>query len=69
MNTLAWILRLLLDIFLLLHGVMAIVKPAPARVQLEQLSYLSSFFTFIGACEILRALGLVLPMWSGILPG
>lgn len=68
MDTLAWILQILLALFLLLHGVMAIVKPPPARKQLEHLPYSGGFITFIGMCEILGAFGLVLPLWTGILP-
>jgi hypothetical protein len=64
MNKLLWILQVLLAVLFLFAGVMKFVMPA------EQLTAQSaSFLRFIGACEVLGALGLVLPWLLRIRPG
>jgi uncharacterized membrane protein YphA (DoxX/SURF4 family) len=66
MNILLWILQVLLALFFLFAGVMKFVTPA---AQLEAQSGMpAAFLWFIGACEILGGLGLILPSLLRIKP-
>lgn len=69
MHSTLWTLQLLFGLLFLLHGILAIRKPASMRTRLEKLPYSSAFLSFIGLCEILGSLGLVLPLWTGIAAG
>ena len=69
MNRILWILQGLLALLFLFAGVMKFVTPveqmnAQSPVQLPGL-----FLYFIGVCEILGAIGLILPGLLGIKPG
>lgn len=68
MNSALWVLQVLFGLLFAIHGVVAMVKPARMRPQLAKLPYSSAFLSFIGLCEILGALGLLLPMTIGIAP-
>ncbi len=66
MNIVLWILQVLLGLFFLFAGVMKFIMPV------EQMSAGTGlpgwFFWFIGACETLGGLGLVLPSLLRIKP-
>lgn len=70
-NWLLWIVQSLLALSFLAAGVMKSVRP------LEQLKQSMAWVgrvppmlvRFIGICELLGAIGLVLPLATGILPG
>ena len=68
MDIFAWVLQSLLAFLFLAHGAMILARPAAAREQLDALPYPKGFLAFIGVCELLGALGLVLPLLSGIAP-
>lgn len=68
MDILVWVLQSLLAFLFLVHGAMILARPAAAREQLDALPYPRGFLAFIGVCELLGTLGLVLPLWSGIAP-
>src|SRR3954468_24955204 len=68
-NTALWIVQGLLAAMFLLAGVPKLVMSAqqmaaPGPIQLPVL-----FIRFIGVCEILGAIGLILPGLTGIKPG
>jgi DoxX-like protein len=53
----------------LLHGVALLVLPTPIRQHLSETSPGGpAFFRFIGMAEILAAVGLTLPSWTGLMP-
>ena len=56
MNVLLWIIQILLALLFVFAGVTKLVLPMPDQVHLPVL-----FFKFIGLCELLGGLGLVLP--------
>jgi uncharacterized membrane protein len=62
MNVILWILQILLAIFFVIAGVPKLIlpasmlKPPPGAIEFPVL-----FIRFIGVCEILGGLGLVLP--------
>lgn len=68
MNTLFWTLQIFLGVLFLLHGVMLTAQPASMQGTLETLPYPKGFLRFIGVCEVLGGLGLVLPWWLGVAP-
>ena len=67
MNTFLWTLQIVLGIFFILHGVALAAWAPPLRDRLEN-TFPKSFLQFIGGCELLGGLGLVLPWWLGIAP-
>ena len=67
MNTLLWMLQLLLGVLFVAHGAALIAWAPPLRERLGK-TYSKSFMQVIGLCEILGGLGLILPWWLGIAP-
>ncbi len=69
MNIALWIVQVLLAIFFGMAGMMKTFQTAKAKEQLPWAKNRSSVFVrFIGISELLGALGLILPMLTGILP-
>ena len=68
MNTFLWVLQGLFGLLFIVHGLLLVMQPAAARGALEALPYSRSFLQFIGLCELLGGLGLVLPRWLGVWP-
>ena len=67
MNKVLWILQALLALAFLAHGLMMIVPPAEVAAQMN--GTLPRWFQlFIGAAEVLAAVGLVLPGVTRIQP-
>ena len=70
MNTLLWILQGVLSVLFLMVGIMKLMQPKE-NVR-DKMGYVDDFtqqqLYGIGVLEILGALGLVLPLASGILP-
>ena len=56
MNILLWIIQILLALLFVFGGVMKLIFPAP-----PELAFPGWFLKFIGLCELLGGLGLVLP--------
>lgn len=67
MNILLWIVQVLLALLFLFGGGVKLIKPVDEMAQLTGMSGL--FLRFIGVCEVLGALGLILPGLLRIRPG
>lgn len=67
MNAILWVVQVLLAALYLFAGGTKLVLPAEQLVGPVALPVL--FVRFIGVCEVLGALGLVLPSWLRIRPG
>jgi uncharacterized membrane protein YphA (DoxX/SURF4 family) len=70
MNITLWVLQILLALAFLLAGVPKATQPIPALA--KRITWAKDvpalFVRFIGAVEILGAIGLILPALTGILP-
>ncbi|MEO8043713.1 MAG: DoxX family protein [Spartobacteria bacterium] len=62
-----WIIQGLLAALFLFGGLMKLVMPIAEMTR--QMPMPGLFLRFIGVCEVLGGLGLVLPAWLGIKPG
>ena len=62
-----WIVQGLLAVLFVLNGVMKL--SLPAEVLTAQFPFPALFVRFIGVCELLGGLGLILPGLTGIRPG
>jgi uncharacterized membrane protein YphA (DoxX/SURF4 family) len=75
MNNLLWVLQIFLSVVFAVHGWIYVTWPPSAAAMIEKrqsdskpLGLTPAFRTFIGVCELLAAVGLVLPGLTGILP-
>jgi len=68
MNASLWTLQLAFGALFLVHGLMLIRQPARMRRALSRLPFSAGLLRFIGACELLGGLGLVLPYGLDIAP-
>jgi hypothetical protein len=69
MNRALWTLQALLAVLFLFAGVMKFVTPVEEMNAGSPVQLPGPFLRFIGACEVLGAMGLVLPGLLGIEPG
>src|ERR1051325_8208468 len=69
MNILLWIIQALLSLLFLFAGVMKFLMPVAEMQKGSPVIFPGWFFHFIGACEILGGLGLILPALLRIKPG
>ena len=70
MNIALWIVQVLLAALYGMAGTMKIFQTAKAKEQLPWAKNRSdAFVRFVGTSEMLGALGLILPLVTGILPG
>ncbi|HEY1233605.1 MAG TPA: DoxX family protein, partial [Candidatus Binatia bacterium] len=67
MNLALWIIQVLLALLFLFAGAMKLIMPIEEMTQ--QIAMPGLFLRFIGLCEVLGGLGLVLPWLVGIRPG
>ena len=67
MNIALWIVQLLLALLFLFTGGMKLIMPIEEMTQ--QLPMPGWFLRFIGVCEVLGGLGLILPWFLRIRPG
>jgi uncharacterized membrane protein YphA (DoxX/SURF4 family) len=67
MNIALWIIQTLLALLFLFAGGMKLILPIEEMTQ--QIAMPGLFLRFIGVCEVLGGLGLVLPWLLGIRPG
>jgi uncharacterized membrane protein YphA (DoxX/SURF4 family) len=75
MNNLLWVLQISLAVVFAVHGWVYTTWPPAAAAMIEKrqpdskpLGLPPSLRTFIGICELLAAVGLILPGLTGILP-
>lgn len=69
MNIVLWILQVLLGLLFLFTGSMKFIMSADQMNQSSPVAFPAWFFHFIGICEILGGLGLILPWLTGIKRG
>jgi putative oxidoreductase len=69
MNIALWIVQILLAVMYSMSGIMKTVQTAKAKRQFPWAKNRSDgFVRFVGISELLGALGLILPLVTGILP-
>ncbi len=69
MNILLWIIQALLSLLFLFAGIMKFLMPVAEMQKGAPVVFPAWFFYFIGACEILGGIGLILPFLLRIKPG
>jgi len=69
MNILLWIIQILVALLFLMSGVMKFVMPYADMIKDSPVAFPHWFFLFIGVCEILGGIGLVIPWLTNIKPG
>lgn len=69
MNILLWILQILLGALFIFSGVMKFQMPYEKMIEGPAIDFPHWFLLFIGVCEILGGLGLILPWALKIKPG
>ena len=68
MNTFLWVAQAVLAFLFLAHGLLFLFPSEAVRKIKKQLPFPIRFMRFIYVAEVLAALGLTLPGWTGILP-
>ena len=69
MNILLWIIQSLLSLLFIFAGVMKFLMPVAEMQKGSPVVFPGWFFHFIGVCEVLGGLGLILPLLLRIKPG
>ena len=69
MNILLWILQILVGLLFMFSGAMKFVMPYADMIKDAPIVFPHWFFLFIGVCEVLGGLGLILPWALKIRPG
>lgn len=69
MNILLWVIQILLGALFVFSGVMKFQMPYEKMIEGPALDFPHWFLLFIGGCEILGGVGLVLPWATKIKPG
>jgi uncharacterized membrane protein YphA (DoxX/SURF4 family) len=69
MNILLWIIQSLLSLLFIFAGVMKFLMPVAEMQKGAPVVLPGWFFHFIGACEVLGGIGLILPALLRIKPG
>jgi uncharacterized membrane protein YphA (DoxX/SURF4 family) len=69
MNILLWIIQVLLGLLFMFTGVMKFLMPVADMQKGSPVVLPGWFFHFIGGCEILGGIGLILPALLRIKPG
>ena len=69
MNILLWIVQILVALLFLMTGYMKFAMPYADMIKDSPVAFPHWFYLFIGTCEILGAIGLVVPWATKIKPG
>jgi uncharacterized membrane protein YphA (DoxX/SURF4 family) len=67
-NIALWILQVILAILYVRHGLLLLSPPESAQAMVAAMNFLPGLSTFIGAAELLAAIGLVLPGLTRLMP-
>ena len=65
-NIVLWIVSILLAAMFLFSGTLKLLKPQEAKPMFVHYGYSAWFATFIGICEVLGGLGLLIPRLAGL---
>lgn len=68
MNILLWIVQILIGLLFIFSGAMKFVMPYEKMAEGSPVNFPYAFFMFIGVCEILGGIGLILPWLTKIKP-
>lgn len=68
MNIMLWIFQILLGLLFVFSGVMKFIMPYEEMAKGTPVNLPHVFFLFIGACEVLGGIGLVVPWLTKIKP-
>ncbi|CAN5318297.1 DoxX family protein [soil metagenome] len=68
MNIVLWIVQILVGLLFILSGVMKFVMPYSEMIKDAPYAFPHWFLLFIGACELLGGIGLIVPWLTGIKP-
>lgn len=69
MNILLWAIQILCALLFVMSGVMKFVMPYADMIKDSPVAFPHWFYLFIGACEILGGIGLIVPWLTNIKPG
>ncbi len=69
MNIALWIIQVLLGLLFVFSGVVKFVTPVDEMLKQMPVALSGAFIHFIGVCEILGGIGLILPALLRIKPG
>ena len=69
MNIVLWIVQVVLALLFLMAGLSKFLMPYADMVKDSPIAFPHAFFLFIGVCEILGGIGLVVPWLTGIKRG
>src|SRR5262245_24488587 len=68
MATGIWTLQIVLAALFLLHGILFLLPTPRLRALVARMGVSPGLAHFLGVAEVLGAIGLVVPRWTGILP-
>jgi len=68
MNIVLWIVQVLVGLLFMMSGVMKFVMPYSEMIKDSPYAFPHAFLLFIGACEFLGGVGLIVPWLTGIKP-
>src|SRR5262245_56109474 len=68
MDTTTWTLQIVLAAFFLLHGILFLLPMPRLRALVARMGVSPGLARFLGVAEVLGAIGLIVPRWTGILP-
>lgn len=69
MNIFLWILQILIGLLFMFAGAMKFIMPYELMIKDNPVPFPHWFYLFIGTCEILGGIGLILPWATGIKRG
>ena len=69
MNILLWIVQILVGLLFFFSGVMKFLMPYADMIKDSPIAFPHWFYLFIGTCEILGGIGLIVPWATKIKPG
>jgi len=68
MNIVLWVVQVLIGLLFIMSGVMKFMMPYSEMIKDAPYAFPHAFLLFIGVCEILGGVGLIVPWLTGIKP-